>query len=124
MSHYVDGFLVPVKLDKLELYQKIAEGAGKIWMDHGALAYVESIGDDLQIEGVTSFTKSADASPDETVMFSWILFKSKEHRDEVNAAVMADPRMDALMPVDSEELFDNRRMAYGGFKTLVDLINL
>jgi hypothetical protein len=65
-----------------------------------------------------------DASPDETVLFSWILFESKEHRDEANAAVMADPRMSALMPADSEELFDNLRMAYGGFKTLVDLIDL
>lgn len=120
MSRYVDGFVVPIKSDQLERYKVIAEGAGKIWMDHGALAYVECVGDDFQADEMTPFPQMASAVPGETVIFSWIVFKSKEHRDQVNAAVMADPRMEALMPEEPEP-FDYRRMAYGGFKTLVDL---
>jgi uncharacterized protein YbaA (DUF1428 family) len=123
MSRYVDGFVLPVKRDQLENYEIIASGAGKIWMDHGALAYVECVGDDLQVEEMTPFPKMANASPEETVIFSWIVFESKEHRDQVNEAVMADPRMEALMP-DGEDTFDYRRIAYGGFKTLVDLNNI
>lgn len=120
MSRYVDGFVLPIKRDQLERYKGIAEGAGKIWMDHGALAYVECAGDDFQADEMTPFPVMANASPEETVIFSWIVFKSKEHRDQVNAAVMADPRMEALMPEEPEP-FDYRRMAYGGFTTLVDL---
>ena len=122
MPHYIDGFVLPIKRDQIERYQKIAEGAGKIWMEHGALAYVECVGDDLQIEEMMPFPVMANASPDETVIFSWIVFKSREHRDQVNEAVMADPRMEALMPEEPDP-FDYRRMAYGGFKTLVDLSN-
>ena len=122
MPRYVDGFVLPIKRDQLENYKKIAEAAGKIWMEHGAIAYVECVGDDLQVEEMTPFPKMASASPEETVIFSWIVFESKEHRDQVNEAVMADPRMEALMP-DEEDPFDYRRMAYGGFKTLVDLSN-
>ena len=120
MSKYVDGFVLPIKRDQLDRYEEIASGAGKIWMDHGALAYMECVGDDLQVEEMTPFPSMAKASSEETVIFSWIVFKSKEHRDEVNEAVMADPRMEALMPEDSSEPFDYKRMAYGGFRTLVD----
>lgn len=123
MSHYVDGFVLAIKRDQLERYEEIAEGAGKIWMEHGALAYVECVGDDLQVEEMTPFPVMTNASPEETVIFSWIVYKSKEHRDQVNAAVMADPRMEALMP-DEPAPFDYRRMAYGGFKTLVDFSEL
>jgi uncharacterized protein YbaA (DUF1428 family) len=121
MSRYVDGFVIPLKEDQVEAYLKIAEAAGKIWMDHGALAYVECLGDDLHVEEMTPFPVMAGALPGETVVFSWIVYQSKEHRDQVNEAVMADPRMEALMPADSAEPFDYRRMAFGGFKTLVDL---
>lgn len=120
MARYVDGFVLPVKKDQVEAYRKIAEAAGKIWMDHGALAYVECVGDDLQVEEMIPFPQMAGASPDQTVIFSWIVYESREHRDQVNEAVMADKRMEALMPADESEPFDYKRMAYGGFATLVD----
>jgi uncharacterized protein YbaA (DUF1428 family) len=116
---YVDGFLIPVPKKNLAAYRKMAAKAGKIWMELGALEYRECVGDDLKIMGMTSFTKSAGAKPSETVVFSWIVYKTKAHRDRVNAKVMKDPRIlkmmnQAAMP------FDVTRMAYGGFKTIVD----
>lgn len=120
MAKYVDGFLIPVPTDKLEAYRKIAEAAGVIWKDHGALVYSECVADDLNAEGMISFRTSADAKPDETVLFSYIVYESREQRDAVNAAVMADPRMQEMMKEDSMP-FDCKRMACGGFKMLVDM---
>lgn len=120
MERYVDGFLIPLPKDKVEEYKAIAEKAGRLWMDHGALEYIECIGDDLDQAEMVSFKKSAGASDEETVMFSWIVYESREHRDKVNQAVMNDPRMKEIMEAGCEP-FDCKRMAYGGFKTLVKL---
>lgn len=118
MERYVDGFLIPIARDRVSKYREIAQKAGEVWKELGALEYYECIGDDLDIEEMVSFKKAAGASENETVVFSWIIFESREHRDRVNAAVMNDPRIKKMM--DSvPELFDYRRMAYGGFKTLV-----
>jgi uncharacterized protein YbaA (DUF1428 family) len=118
MTLYVDGFLIPIKKDKVEQYLKIAAQACEVWKEHGALDYVETIGDDLQVEGVVSFEQAAAAAEDETVIFSWILYSSKEHRDEVNAKAMQDARITCMMD-ESGAPFDCKRMAYGGFKTIV-----
>jgi len=120
MERYVDGFLIPIPKDNISKYKEIAEEAGRIWKEHGALEYYECIGDDLEIEKMVSFNKSAGASKDETVVFSWIIYESKEHRDKVNAAVMNDPRIKKMMEPGFQP-FDYTRMAYGGFKTLVKL---
>lgn len=119
MSHYVDGFVIPVPKDKIDQYRAIAERACKIWMEHGALEYRECVGDDMETKDMVSFPQLAEAQAGEVVFFSYIVYKSREHRDEVNAKVMADPRIHELcgeggMP------FDCKRMAYGGFKTIVE----
>jgi uncharacterized protein YbaA (DUF1428 family) len=116
---YVDGFLLPVPTDKLEAYAKMAETAGKIWMEHGALAFRECAAEDMSAEGLLPFPKAIDAKEDETVFFSYIVFKDRQHRDEVNAKVMADPRLKDSCQ--EENLFDIKRMAYGGFQAIVDL---
>jgi len=118
MERYVDGFLIPIAKDRVNEYREMAQKAGEIWKELGALEYYECVGDDLDIEEMVSFKKAADASEDETVIFSWIVFESREQRDRVNAAVMNDPRIKEMME-SGPELFDYRRMAYGGFKTLV-----
>lgn len=115
---YVDGFLLPLSQDKVEAYRKHAESAGKIWMEHGALAFKECIGDDLASEELVQFPQVIDTKDNETVIFSYIVFKDREHRDAVNAKVMADSR---LKDFSCEDIFDFKRMAYGGFKMLVDL---
>ncbi|MEX1277039.1 MAG: DUF1428 domain-containing protein, partial [Bacteroidota bacterium] len=97
-----------------------AKKAGKIWHEYGALDYKECLGDDLKIKGVTSFLPLSKCRPGETVVFSWIVYKSKAHRDRVNAKIMKDPRIAAMMEPGSQ-IFDPKRMAYGGFKVLVDL---
>ncbi len=117
MAYYIDAFLLPLPTNKVKTYQRISAKAGKIWMDHGALEYRECVGDDLFVQGLLSFTKPVKTKPGETVVFSWILYKSRKHRDAVNAKVMADERM--MEPPDMP--FDMKRMAMGGFKTLVDL---
>ena len=119
MPHYVDGFLLPVPKDKIDLYGQIADEAGKIWREHGALEYRECVGDDLDVKGQVPFPRVIETKPDETVVFAWIVFESREHRDAVNAKVMADPRM-ASMGEKGEMPFDFKRMAYGGFKTIVE----
>lgn len=118
MERYVDGFLIPLAADKVDQYREIASLAGTVWKEHGALEYYECIGDDLHIEGTVSFEKSAAADANEKVIFAWIVYESREHRDKVNAAVMADPRMKSMMTAESQP-FDCKRMAYGGFRTLV-----
>lgn len=120
MSKYVDGFVIPLPKDKIDEYRSLAEKAGKIWKEHGALAFIESVGDDLEVKDMVSFPQLANVGPDETVAFSWIVYESREHRDAVNAKVMADPRIKELGDP-AKSPFDCKRMAYGGFKTIVDL---
>jgi uncharacterized protein YbaA (DUF1428 family) len=118
MGKYVDGFVLPIAKENVEKYRGTAQKAGDIWMEKGALAYYECVGDDLEIESMLSFKKIADASDDETVIFAWIVYESREHRDKTNEAVMNDPRMKEDMEA-CKNLFDFKRMAYGGFKTVV-----
>jgi uncharacterized protein YbaA (DUF1428 family) len=114
---YVDGFLVPVPKRKVEAYRRIARRAAKLWRDHGALEYRECVGDDLKTSMGLAFPKVARVKRGETVFFSYIVYKSRAHRDRVNAKVMKDPRMQKL--VKEPMPFDYNRMAYGGFKVLV-----
>ena len=116
---YVDGYLLPVPVKKLAAYRKMAAQAGKVWRAHGALQYCECAGDDLQTKFGTPFGKQMKLKRGETVVFAWIMFKSKAHRDRVNAAVMKDPRVNE--GVDPKNMpFDMKRMVYGGFTMLVD----
>jgi uncharacterized protein YbaA (DUF1428 family) len=117
---YIDGFLLPLATGNIEKYRQMAEAAGKIWIEHGALAFRECIADDMAAQGMAAFPEVIKTNEGETVIFSYIVFKSREHRDEVNAKVMADPRIKSLCDPDNPP-FDFSRMAYGGFKTLVEL---
>ena len=117
---YVDGFLVPVPKNKVQDYRRIAQKAGRVWKKHGALEFRECSGDDLKVKGLVSFTRVARLKPGETVMFSWIVFKSRAHRDRVNKNVMKDPQLAGMMDPKGMP-FEVKRMAYGGFKTIVDL---
>lgn len=118
---YVDGFVVPVPKDKINEYRDLAAKAGKIWMEHGALAYKECVGEDMEDKGFcATFPGAFGTKPEETVVFAYIVYKSREHRDEVNKKVMEDPRMNEACAPDAMP-FDCKRMAYGGFKALVDL---
>ncbi len=119
MNPYVDGFVLPLRKDKVEDYRHIAHRAGEIWREHGALAYHECIGEDLAVEGMLPFTRLAGASDEETVVFAWIVYPSRAERDRINAKVMADPRLTGMCPEDAP--FDCARMAYGGFQSLVAL---
>jgi uncharacterized protein YbaA (DUF1428 family) len=116
---YVDGFVLAVPKRKVPTYRRIARRAGRIWRDYGALEYRECVGDDLKTGMGVPFPRLAKAKPGETVCFSWIVYRSRAHRDRVNAQVMKDPRMAKLMTLPMP--FDLKRMAYGGFKVLVDL---
>src|SRR4051812_24347495 len=116
MPEYVDGFVIPLKKSKLAEYKRIAKKACKIWKEYGALDYRECIGDDLKNDWGAQFPKIAGAKPDETVVFSWITYKSRKHRDQVNKKIMADERLKAMMEPNNQ-IFDCKRMAYGGFKT-------
>ena len=118
MSLYVDGFVIPLATDKIDQYRAIAEQACQVWMEYGALEYRECIGDDLEIKDMLGFPKIAGAKEGETVVFAWITYRSREHRDEVNAKVMADPRMNEMCGSEGMP-FDPQRMAYGGFKSIV-----
>ncbi|MBS1582951.1 MAG: DUF1428 domain-containing protein [Bacteroidetes bacterium] len=119
MAGYVDGFVIPIPEKKLAEYRRIAGKSGKIWMEYGALAYYECVGDDLTPEGITAtFPKIVKPKPGEMILFSWILYRSKAHRNSVMKKIMADPRMEQLMdPKDPP--FDMKRMTVGGFKVLV-----
>jgi uncharacterized protein YbaA (DUF1428 family) len=120
---YVDGFLLPIPKKKLAQYRSIARRAGRIWMKHGALQYVETVGDDLTHDRVVSFNRRSAVKPGEVPVFSWILYKARAHRNRVNALVMKDPAMLKMMAEmkATPQPFDMKRMAYGGFKTLVDM---
>src|SRR5687768_15472241 len=115
---YVDGFVLAVPKKNLALYRRIAQKAGKVWLEYGALQYVEAVGDDLDVKFGVSFTKMMKPKPSETVVFSFILYKSRADRDRVNAKVMSDPRMKKMMEKGPMP-FDVKRMVYGGFKLLV-----
>lgn len=118
MSRYVDGFVIPVPREKLDEYRAIAEVAALVWREHGALEYHESIGDDLHQDQGIPFPTLVNAGPDETVAFSWIVYESREKRDEVNAKVFEDPRMKRASD-SAEKLFDCTRVSWGGFRELV-----
>ena len=119
-SHaYVDGYIVPVPRRKLEAYRRASKKMGKIWREHGALDLRECVADDVKVGKRTSFPRSVKLKPNETVIFSWVVFKTRAHRDRVNAQVMKDPRLAALMDPKAMP-FDGKRMIYGGFTTLVE----
>jgi uncharacterized protein YbaA (DUF1428 family) len=115
---YVDGYVLPVPKKHLQTYRRIAQKAGRIWREHGALEYRECVGDDLNVKWGVGFPRMIKLKGGETVVFSWIVFKSRAHRDRVNAKVMKDPRLANMDPKSMP--FDIKRMVYGGFKTLVD----
>jgi uncharacterized protein YbaA (DUF1428 family) len=117
---YVDGFIVPVPKKKLAAYSALARKAAKIWREYGALDYRECIAEDVKVGKLTSFPRSVKQKPGETVVFSWIVYKSRAHRDRVNAKVMKDPRLADMMDAKAMP-FDGKRMIYGGFETLVKL---
>jgi len=114
---YVDGFVIPLPKKNVQAYRRIALKAGKIWREYGAREFRECVGDDLAVKGMVPFARRIKLKPGATVVFSWIVFKSRAHRDRVNAKVMKDPRLD----MDPKSMpFDVKRMLYGGFKVLVD----
>lgn len=114
---YVDGFVVPVPKDKLEAYKALAQKGGEIWMEHGALSYVECIADDVPYGEVTSFPRAVQATDDEVVIFSWVTYTDRASRDAVMAKVMADERMKADM---ASMPFDGKRMIFGGFQAFIE----
>ena len=118
MAQYVDGFVLPVPKRKLQAYRRMAQKAGTIWREHGAVDYRECVGDDLAVKMGVSFSRMTKLKAGETVVFSWILYTSRVHRDRVNAKAMKDPRIRNMCASDAMP-FDLKRMAYGGFKTLV-----
>ena len=119
MARYVDGYVLPVPKKNVESYRRMALKAAKIWREHGALDYKECVGDDLNVKCGVPFTRQIKAKPGETVVFAYIVFKSRAHRDRVNAKVMKDPRLADSMDMKSMP-FDVKRMVYGRFKILVD----
>ena len=116
---YVDGFIVPVPKKNVEAYRRLARKAGKIWREYGALEFKECVADDVKMGKWTSFPRLMKLKAGETVVFAYIVFKSRAHRDKVNAKVMKDPRLASMMDAKSMP-FDVKRMAYGGFKVLVE----
>ena len=120
MPRYVDGFVLPVPKKNLAAYRAMARKAGKVWMEHGALEYVECMADDVKVGKVTSFPRSVKLRKGETVFFSYIVYKSRADRDRILKKVLADPRLADMM--DPKKMpFDAKRMIYGGFKTIVSL---
>ena len=116
---YVDGFVLPVPKKNVQAYRRIAQKAGRIWREHGALEFRECVGDDLNVKMGMPFPRMIKLKRGETVVFSWIVFKSRADRDRVNAKVMKDPRLAEMMDPKSMP-FDVKRMVYGGFTVLVD----
>ena len=113
---YVDGFILPIPRDKLDAYKSMATAAGEVWMAHGALSYVEAVADDVPYGELTSFPRSVKLEDNEVVVFAFITYKSREHRDEVNAKCMNDPRLKC----DPDNMpFDSKRMIFGGFSAFV-----
>jgi uncharacterized protein YbaA (DUF1428 family) len=121
MSEYVDGFVVPVKKDKVDVYREMAGKVGAMYREFGATEYKECVADDVSPGEVTSFPRSVDLADDEVVVFSWITYESKAVRDEANTKVMADPRMKEMMEAgDPDDVMDPKRMFFGGFEVIVD----
>jgi uncharacterized protein YbaA (DUF1428 family) len=124
MAHYIDGFVLPIPRDHLNEYKRVVEAVAEIWKEHGALDYLEYVGDDLILEGTRSFTDLVAATEDETIVFGWVVFDSREARDLANEKVAADPRMaDLINPLiaPSNPVFEAKRMVYGGFRSLIGL---
>ena len=122
MTNYIDGFVLPVPREYLAEYKKVAEKVAEIWKEYGAIAYYEYVGEDMSIEGTTSFMESLNAKEDEEIIFGWVVFPSKEMRDLANQKVPLDPRIEELVaPLTHPErlVFDASRMVYGGFQPLV-----
>jgi uncharacterized protein YbaA (DUF1428 family) len=117
---YVDGYVLPIPRKNLQTYRRIAQKAGMVWREHGALQYKEAVGDDLNVKWGIPFPRTLKLKPGETVIFAWVVFKSRAHRDRVNAKVMKDKRLADFME-ESSMVFDAKRMVYGGFDILVDL---
>ena len=119
MARYVDGFVVPVPKKRVKEYRRLAQAAGKVWLKHGALEYVECVADDVKPGKHTSFPQSVKLKPGEVVIFSWVVYKSRKARDRINAKVMKDPQL--MAQFDPTKLpFDGKRMFWGGFKTIVE----
>jgi uncharacterized protein YbaA (DUF1428 family) len=117
--NYVDGYVLPVPKKNLSVYRQVAQKAGKIWREHGALEYRECVGEDLKTKWGVPYPKAIKAKSGETIIFSYVVYKSRAHRDKVNAKVMKDKRLAEMME-DCTKLFDCKRMVYGGFEVLVD----
>ncbi|MBC8030199.1 MAG: DUF1428 domain-containing protein [Pyrinomonadaceae bacterium] len=120
---YVDGFVLPVPVKNVDAYRRMAQQASKVWKEHGALEYRECVGDDLNVKMGLPFADTVKLKRGETVVFAWIVYKSRAHRDAVNAKVMKDPRLAKMMELMKDKKaqpFDHTRMAYGGFKVIVD----
>jgi len=117
--NYIDGFVVPVPKANLAAYRRFARRMGKLWKEHGALACVECVADDVKPGKLTSFPQSVKLKPDEVVVFSWVSYRSRTHRDRVVARVLADPRMSGMSPASMP--FDGKRMIFGGFKPMLQL---
>ncbi len=112
---YVDGFVIPLPKDKVDAYKAHAQKAGEVWMEYGALSFVECVGDDVPYGKLTSFPRAVMAKDDETVIFSWIVYRSRADRDAIMEKVMADPRIERDMP------FDPKRLIFGGFEMLLQM---
>ena len=124
MPNYIDGFVFPIAKAHLEEYKTVAEKVAEIWKEYGALAYLEFLGDDLQVEGTASFTKTMEVKQNEQLIFGWVVFSSKEIRDEANKKVPQDPRMETLVKplLDPDKMiFNANRMLYGGFKSFIEV---
>lgn len=117
---YVDGFVIAAPKKNVPAYLRMSRKAGKVWKEHGALQYLECVGDDLKVKFGVPFPRLAKLKRGETVIFSWILYKSRSHRDRVNAKVMKDPRLAKMMDP-AKMPFDMKRFSYGGFEALIDL---
>ena len=120
MANYVDGFVLPVPKRNIDAYRRLSRKAGRIWREYGALEYRECVADDVKPGKWTSFPQSVKLKPNEVVWFSWIVYKSRRHRDSVNAKVMKDPRIAKMMDPKNPP-FDDKRMIYGGFKVSVSV---
>lgn len=121
MANYIDGFVLPIPTSRLSEYKRVVDKVAEIWKEHGALAYFEYVGDDMILEGTLTFPEALGAKENESIVFGWVVFGSRETRDRTNERVAADPRMhDLLKPLTdpSALIFDASRMAYGGFKAL------
>ncbi|WP_304136543.1 DUF1428 domain-containing protein [Mesonia mobilis] len=124
MPNYIDGFVFPIVKAQVEEYKTVAEKVAEIWKEYGALAYLEFLGDDLQVEGTASFTKTMEVKENEQLIFGWVVFSSKEIRDEANKKVPQDPRMETLVKplLDPDKMiFNANRMLYGGFKSFIEV---